>query len=169
MGLLIPRTVLAWNGVPWRLYVLEASALAFGLLTLWGLIVLIFRRITSARIRAVTSPMDIVLLLVLLVQVLAGLWIATSYRWGSSWYAGFAVPYLWSILKLSPDIVLVANLPFAVKFHIVDHAHDQGLLLIFANRHAEVDETEYVFCGEIHKGRLKRFPKQRRQIQVRCS
>src|SRR3989304_7068357 len=112
VGLLIPRTVLAWNGVPWRLYVLEASALAFGLLTLWGLIVLIFRRITSARIRAVTSPMDIVLLLVLLVQVLAGLWIAIFYRWGSSWYAGFAVPYLVSLLKLNPDIVLVANFPF---------------------------------------------------------
>jgi len=119
VGLLIPRTVLAWNGVPWRLYVLEASALAFGLLTLWGLIVLIFRRITSARIRAVTSPMDVVLLLVLLVQVVAGVWIAIFYRWGSSWYAGFAVPYLWSILKLSPDIVLVVNLPFAVKLHIV--------------------------------------------------
>ena len=120
VGLLIPRTVLAWNGVPWRLYVLEASALAFGLLTLWGLIVLIFRRITSARIRAVTSTMDVVLLLVLLVQVVAGVWMAIFYRWGSSWYAGFAVPYLVSLLKLNPDIVLVANFPFMAKLHIVN-------------------------------------------------
>jgi nitrate reductase gamma subunit len=119
IGFLIPRSVLAWNGVPWRLYVLEASALAFGFLTLWGIIVLIVRRASSARIRAVTSTMDVVLLLVLLIQVVAGVWTAIFYRWGSSWYAGFAVPYLWSILKLSPDISLVANLPFMVHLHIV--------------------------------------------------
>jgi nitrate reductase gamma subunit len=58
-------------------------------------------------------------LLVLLVQVVAGVWTAIFYRWGSSWYAGFAVPYLWSILKLSPDTSLVANLPFMVHLHIV--------------------------------------------------
>jgi len=76
VAFLIPRSVLAWNGEPWRLYVLEASALAFGFLTLWGLLALIFRRFSSARIRVVTSPMDVVLLLALLVQVVAGLWVA---------------------------------------------------------------------------------------------
>ncbi|MFQ5420476.1 MAG: respiratory nitrate reductase subunit gamma [Anaerolineae bacterium] len=119
IGFLIPRSVLAWNGVPWRLYVLEISALAFGILTLWGLVALLFRRFSSARIRVVTSPMDIVLLLALLTQVVAGVWTAIFYRWGSGWYAGFAVPYLWSILKLSPDVSLVSNLPFTVQTHIV--------------------------------------------------
>ncbi|MFQ5421253.1 MAG: respiratory nitrate reductase subunit gamma [Anaerolineae bacterium] len=119
IGFLIPRSVLAWNGVPWRLYVLEISALAFGILTLWGLVALLFRRFSSARIRVVTSPMDIVLLLALLTQVVAGLWTAIVYRWGSAWYAGFAVPYLWSVLKLSPDVSLVGNLPFMVQVHIV--------------------------------------------------
>ena len=119
IGFLIPRSVLAWNGVPWRLYVLEASALAFGFLTLWGLIVLIIRRFSNARLRVVTSPMDVVLLLALLAQVMAGVWTAIFYRWGSSWYAAFAVPYLWSILRLSPDVSLVSNLPFMVQAHIV--------------------------------------------------
>ena len=119
IGFLIPRSVLAWNGIPWRLYVLEASALAFGFLTLVGIILLIVRRAASARIRVVTSIMDLVLLLALLVQVAAGLWTAVFYRWGSSWYAGVAVPYLWSILKFSPDIALVSNLPFMVQVHIV--------------------------------------------------
>ena len=119
IGFLIPRSVLAWNGVPWRLYVLEISALAFGILTLWGLVALIIRRFSSARIRAVTSTMDVVLLIVLLLQIVAGLWTAIFYRWGSSWYAGFAVPYLWSIFKLSPDVTLVSNLPFMVQTHIV--------------------------------------------------
>jgi nitrate reductase gamma subunit len=119
IGFLIPRSVLAWNGEPLRLYVLEAAALAFGLLTLWGLVVLIIRRAGSARIRVITTGMDVVLLLVLLIQVVAGLWTAIFYRWGSSWYAAFAVPYLYSLIKLDPDISLVVSLPLAVKIHIV--------------------------------------------------
>jgi len=119
VAFLIPRSILAWNGVPWRLYVLEAAALAFGILTLWGLVVLIVRRASSSRLRVVTSAMDVVLLLALLVQVVAGLWTAIFYRWGSSWYAAFAVPYLYSLLKLNPDVSLVANLPIMVKVHII--------------------------------------------------
>ena len=119
IGFLIPRSVLAWNGKPWRLYVLEASALMFGILALWGLVTLIIRRFRNDRVRVVTSAMDVVLLVVLLVQVVAGIWTAIFYRWGSSWYAGFAVPYLWSIINLSPDITLVSNLPFMVKVHII--------------------------------------------------
>jgi nitrate reductase gamma subunit len=119
VAFLIPRSVLAWNGEPWRLYVLEASALAFGFLTLWGLVALIFRRFSSARIRVVTSPMDVVLLLALLIQVVAGLWVAVFFRWGSSWYAAFAVPYLKSLFTLSPDVALVSNLPFMAQVHIV--------------------------------------------------
>lgn len=119
VGFLIPQSVLAWNGVPARLYILEGTALAFGLLTLWGAIVLVIRRAINTRVRAVTSTMDVVLLLALLAQVAAGVGIAVFYRWGSSWYAGFAVPYLWSILALSPNIALVSNLPFLVQFHVV--------------------------------------------------
>ncbi len=119
IGFLIPRSVLAWNGEPLRLYVLEAAALAFGFLTLWGLVVLIIRRAGSPRLRVITTGMDVVLLMALLIQVVAGLWTAIFYRWGSSWYAAFAVPYLYSLIKLNPDISLVVNLPLAVKIHIV--------------------------------------------------
>lgn len=119
VAFLIPRTILAWNGHPVRLYVLEASALAFGFLCLWGLVMLIYRRLSSDRIRVVTSPMDIVLLLALLTQIVAGLWVAIFYRWGSSWYAAFAVPYLKSVFLLRPDISLVSNLPFMVNVHIL--------------------------------------------------
>lgn len=118
VGFLLPRSVLAWNGVPWRLYVLEISALAFGFLTLWGLLALIFRRAANARIRAVSSPMDWVLLLVLLVQVVTGVLTAIFYRWGSSWYAGFAAPYLWSLLRFNPQVDLVSNLPWLIQLHL---------------------------------------------------
>ena len=37
IAFMIPAELLAWNRVPWRLYVLELSALVCGLLTLIGL------------------------------------------------------------------------------------------------------------------------------------
>ncbi len=128
IGFLMPRSLLAWNGVPWRLYVLESTGLALGFLSLWGILMLIFRRLSQARIRVVTSPMDLVLLLALLVQVVAGVWTAIFYRWGSSWYAASAVPYLRSLFLLNPDLSLVATLPVMVKVHIVGAFCLVGLL-----------------------------------------
>ena len=120
IGFAIPKQVLWWNGVPARLYVLEITGLLFGLLALVGIVSLIIRRMTSARIRAVTSIMDIVVLLVLLIQVVFGVYVALFYRWGSSWYATSAVPYLRSLFLLQPDLKMIAPLPTAVKTHIVN-------------------------------------------------
>ncbi|HBE19872.1 MAG TPA: respiratory nitrate reductase subunit gamma [Cyanobacteria bacterium UBA11149] len=119
LGFLMPRSLLAWNGVPWRLYILESTGLAMGFLSLWGIGVLIFRRLSQARIRVVTSPMDLVLLLALLVQVVAGVWTAIFYRWGSSWYATSAVPYLRSLFLFNPNLDVITTLPVMVKVHIV--------------------------------------------------
>lgn len=119
IGFAIPRQVLWFNGVPARLYLLETTGLLFGLLALVGIVSLIVRRVTSARIRAVTSWMDVVVLLVLLVQVILGVYIALFYRWGSSWYATSAVPYLRSLFLLQPDLKMIVPLPMAVKAHIV--------------------------------------------------
>jgi nitrate reductase gamma subunit len=120
VGFAIPRQVLWFNGVPARLYLLEATALLFGLLALVGMVNLIVRRMTSPRIRAVTSVMDIVVLLVLLIQVALGVYIALFYRWGSSWYATSAVPYLRSLFILQPDLTMIAPLPMAVKMHMLN-------------------------------------------------
>ncbi|OHB74710.1 MAG: respiratory nitrate reductase subunit gamma [Planctomycetes bacterium RBG_16_59_8] len=118
VGFLFPRELLAWNGVPWRLYILEATGLVLGLLALWGIIVLIARRIAGERVRVVTSTMDVILLVVLLIQIGTGVGTAIFDRWGSSWYAGSAAPYLWSVLFFRPDISLVANLPLLPQIHI---------------------------------------------------
>ena len=120
IGFAIPRQVLWWNGVPARLYVLETTALVFGLLAFVGIVSLIVRRLTSARIRAVTSPMDVVVLVVLLAQVALGVYTALFYRWGSSWYATSAVPYLRSLFLLQPDLKMIAPLPMVVRAHIVN-------------------------------------------------
>jgi nitrate reductase gamma subunit len=120
IGFAIPRQILWWNGVPARLYVLETTGLLFGLLALVGIVSLIVRRLTFARLRAVTSWMDVVVLIVLLVQVVLGVYVALFYRWGSSWYATSAVPYLRSLFLLQPDLKMIAPLPLAVKLHIVN-------------------------------------------------
>jgi nitrate reductase gamma subunit len=120
IGFLFPKTVLWFNGVPARLYLLESTALLFGLLSLVGLVHLIVRRHVSSRIRVVTSKMDIVILLLLLIQVSLGVYTAIFYRWGSSWYATSAVPYLRSLWLLQPDMRMIAPLPLMVKLHIIN-------------------------------------------------
>jgi nitrate reductase gamma subunit len=120
IGLLFPRQVLWFNGVPARLYLLESTALLFGLMSLAGLVNLIIRRQTSARVRAVTSKMDIVVLLLLLTQVTLGIFIAIFYRWGSSWYATSLVPYLRSLFTLQPDLAMIAPLPVTIKLHVLN-------------------------------------------------
>lgn len=119
IGFLVPRQVLAWNSHPLRLYILEITGLIGGLLTLIGFVNLVIRRLTNAKLKVVTSKADWVLYFILFFQIGSGVQIAVAQRWGSSWYASNAAPYLWSLLKLSPDITYVAPLPWAVKVHIV--------------------------------------------------
>ncbi len=120
VAFMFPREVLAWNGHPIRLYILEISALVFGLLTLLGLVMALVRRLVYRKIRTVTSLADIVLYALLLVQVGSGVYVAVMCSWGSSWFAASATPYLWSIVTLDPDISYVLAMPFAVKLHIVN-------------------------------------------------
>ncbi len=115
---LLPRATLAWNSIPARLIVLEVTAFIFGLSVLVGLSQLIMRRLMDARVRIVTTRMDFAIEFVLLAQVVLGCWIALGYRWGSSWFASDLSPYLWSLIKLSPETSAVFALPLVVKLHI---------------------------------------------------
>lgn len=117
-GIFFPRGILAWNSVPARLYILEITALSCGFLALFGLLALIYRRITNSRVKAVTSGWDVIVLIILLIQVVTGLGNAIAYRWGSNWYAGAAVPWMWSIFSLNPKPEYVATLPLITKVHI---------------------------------------------------
>ena len=118
VAFLIPREILAWNSHPLRLYVLEVSALAAGVLTLIGLAAAIVRRATVPAVLAVTNSRDWVLFTLLAVQVVSGVATAVLYPWGSSWYAAAAVPYLRSLFQFAPDIAAVAAMPWLVKLHI---------------------------------------------------
>jgi len=128
IGIFVPSAILAWNGVPVRLYILELTALAFGLLALFGLLTLIYRRLTNTRVKTLTTGWDVLILIVLLIQVLTGLGNAILYRWGSNWDAGAAVPWIWSVFKFSPNENYVANLPLITKAHIFNAMIFIGLI-----------------------------------------
>ncbi len=100
--------------------VIELAGGSLGMLTLLGVVVLIVRRIVDAKVRSVTTVMDWILLVDLLLQVAAGLYIAIAVRWGSLWYAFNAAPWLRSLARLSPEIDFVTPLPWLVRFHMVN-------------------------------------------------
>jgi len=120
IGFSLPRTVLAWNGRPLRLYLLEITALVFGVLTLVTMLALINRRLVNTKVRKVTSIMDWIMFAVLLFQVGSGVHVAVFHPWGSTWYAAVAVPYLRSVFTLAPDAGIVTQLPLAAQLHIIN-------------------------------------------------
>ncbi len=114
----IPSAMLAWNSVPARLYAFEFIGLALAFLALIGLLILIYRRLTDSRVRSLTTSWDILVLIVLIIQVVTGIGNAIFYRWGSSWYAAAAVPWIWSIITFNPSVDRIAALPLNTKIHI---------------------------------------------------
>jgi nitrate reductase gamma subunit len=120
VAFLVPKAILLWNAKPLRLYILEVSALAGGILALVGFLAIIARRITEERVRVVTSRLDWILYFFLLLSIASGVYVAVFRPWGSSWFAAAATPYLWSLVTLNPDIRYIAAMPFSVKLHIVN-------------------------------------------------
>ncbi len=119
-ALVLPSGLRLWNAVPIRLYLLEATGLALGLWALVGLLILAWRRLAEKRVRVVSTPMDYVILALLLVSLVTGVLTATVYRFGSSWFTAVFTPYLWSVLTLQPQVALVAPLPWLIKVHVIN-------------------------------------------------
>jgi nitrate reductase gamma subunit len=115
----VPAAVLGWNAAAIRLYVLEATGLAFALLASLGLGAAILRRAIVPTVRVTTTVVDWVVLAALLAQIVSGVAVAVVDSWGSSWFAAIASPYLWSILRFHPDVAAMAALPLAAKAHAV--------------------------------------------------
>jgi nitrate reductase gamma subunit len=120
IGFLIPGIWASITSDQAALYTIEMIGFAFGMAALFGLCVLMVRRSTYERIRAVTSPMDWVLLIALLVQVALGMYVSLAYRWGADWYVDTAVPWLVSLVSLNPQTQYVSSLPWAVKLHMLN-------------------------------------------------
>lgn len=120
LAFFIPSGLLAWNSRPIRLYALEVTGLAFGVMTLVGMVAVIARRLGSPKLKQVTSKMDWALYILLLVQVALGVSVAVFNRWGSSWFATVLTPYLWSLFALRPDASYITGLPTLTKLHVLN-------------------------------------------------
>jgi nitrate reductase gamma subunit len=118
VALLLPKGLLLWNAVPVRLYLLEITGLALGIWALFGTYLLLARRISVARVRSASTPMDYLVLVVILVSALTGVLTAVLYRYGSFWFPAVMTPYLWSILTLQPRPELIRDLPFWTQLHV---------------------------------------------------
>lgn len=119
VAFLFPKSVILWNSIPLRMLILEVVAFGFGISALFGLVMLIIRRLKSRRLLMVTNKMDAFVYLILLTQVISGLWVAYFARWGSAWFPTILTPYLKSLIFLNPDIIAVAALPLSIKIHII--------------------------------------------------
>lgn len=128
VGFLFPSWIAALTGSPGRLVFMEVTGLAFALLALLGLVNLALRRLASGKLRVVTTPMDVVALVLLAVSLVTGIWIAMFHRWGSAWYWQMAAPYLWSLVFLKPEPHYVTSLPLVAQVHVVNF---YLLLLVF--------------------------------------
>lgn len=146
IAFLFPRAVLAWNGQPVRLLILEVTSFAFGLSALLGVILLVWRRMTTKRVQMVTSKMDVVVFLVLLVQILSGLAVAYYNRWGSSWFAAFLTPYLRSIFVFNPQIDAISSVnSLALKIHVISAFSIIGLIPFTRFIHFLVYPVDYLW------------------------
>ncbi len=112
----------AWGALladPGRLVTLEMAGTALGLWATFAIALLLARRAASARLRAVTTRVDWIVLALLLAQVATGTWVSITLRWGSVWYLHTAAPWLASLLSLAPRTDLAGVLPAIARFHAV--------------------------------------------------
>lgn len=120
LATLFPGSWAALLGSPVRLLVLEGTGLALGAAATAGVAVFVLRRLSDDRIAATTEPMDWIVLASLLFQAGSGVYVAWTYRFGGSWYLYTAVPWLWSLARLSPEPAFVSVLPLAAKLHLLN-------------------------------------------------
>lgn len=118
-GFAIPKVMVALHSTPETLYLAELAGKIFGIMALFGGGILIYRRLTSTKIRAVTTPVDWVVLGLLFGQVLFGLILAFAYRWGAVWFVHTATPWVVSLATFQPAPQYVTALPLAHKVHFL--------------------------------------------------
>ena len=119
LALLLPKVWSSLMSVPVVLWLTETIGVACSLLAIVGLVLLIVRRITNARVQAVTTTMDLLVVFLLLLQIILGVLAAVSFPYGAAWAPGTVVPYFRGLVTLRPDLNAVANFPMLFKLHIV--------------------------------------------------
>lgn len=120
ISLFLPEGLRLFYTVPIRLYILQLTGLALGIWAMVGLSILLWRRLSDRRVRVVSSPMDLIVLVLLLVSVITGVLISSLYRFGTFWFTAIFTPYLVSLFRFQPQLNLVTPLPWLIKLHVIN-------------------------------------------------
>lgn len=146
IAFLFPDSVIGWYRQPVRLLILETSAFVFGLSAFFGLILLIHRRLTNRRVQIVTTKMDFVVFIILLVQIISGLVLAYTNRWGSAWFSAFLTTYLRSIFVFNPQIDAIASVnSLSLKIHVISAFSLIGFIPFTRFMHFLVYPFDYIW------------------------
>jgi nitrate reductase gamma subunit len=122
LGLLIPIQVYNAQGISSEVY--HGFAIVFGgasgLVALFGISVLLYRRIAVECVRMDTDISDYISDGLLLIVILLGLIFTLGYNLanGSYEYRATVGPWIRGIVTLHPDVALMAGVPFVLQLHI---------------------------------------------------
>ncbi len=120
-GLFIPKEVFDALGIDPHLYHIFAVTMGtlVGIPTLVGLLILVYRRMTTPRLILHTSNFDLFVLLLLLAVVLEGMYITVIHSGflEAYDYRETINPWVRGLLTLKPDANLMVNVPFSFQLH----------------------------------------------------
>jgi nitrate reductase gamma subunit len=123
LGLTLPHQQSLWRLLPGGSTTLQAAAFGLGLLALAGWATLVVERFRPARglprPTLLASATDTLFLTLLALAFGSGLVMTFAYHLGSAWYSVTLAPYVRSLVRLAPDVELVADLPPIVKLHLL--------------------------------------------------
>lgn len=119
-GFALPKVMAALHGTPETLYVAELAGKVLGIMAFVGAAALFYRRVVSAKVRMVTTPADWAVMVLLIFQVILGLWIAFVYRWGATWFIHTVTPWVVSLATFQPAPQYVSALPLIPKLHFLN-------------------------------------------------
>ena len=123
VGLLVPAEWLDAIGIHEHLYHLGATVLGSfaAVLTVAGLVILVYRRRTVAPVFLATTRMDKTMYVALAAALGFGsLAVAQHQIFGAGYdYRGSVSPWLRSILTLRPDASLMSGVPLAFQVHVI--------------------------------------------------
>jgi nitrate reductase gamma subunit len=119
VGLVLPRAVLSWNASPARLYLSEGLALALGLGALATCSRIVWDHLKRHGESLFDEVCDTIFLALLFVAIVSGLGVAVEYRWGSSWGVMTLTPYVLSLIRGTPALNFIKEMPFLVQLHVL--------------------------------------------------
>ena len=122
MGLLIPAETMVKIGLSDDLYHMLAFGVGglVGILALIGILLLLMRRMTNVRVRAITTTGEYFMILLLTAVVVAGLYntLTGSFLHPDYDYRDTISPWFRSLLVFSPDAELMRDVPLGFRVHI---------------------------------------------------